>query len=101
MPQCSDDVRDINIRLGRVEQDIAAIKTAFLRNDLGVEDYDGHRLDHRTIEKEEEKAEKEAAVFTDFKYEATKKIIFAVLAVLTAVFTAGVGPYLRQLLGGG
>ena len=94
MPQCSDDVRDINLRLGRVEQDIASIKTAFLLNDRNVEDYEGHRKDHRA-------RLKQAEAMDDYKHEATKKIIMGVIAVLTAVFAAGVEPYLRQLLGGG
>ena len=94
MPQCSDDVRDINLRLGRVEQDIAAIKTAFLLNDRNTEDYDGHRNDHRTRLKQAEAVE-------DYKQAATKKIIMGAIAVFLTILSLGIGPYLRGFFGGG
>ena len=96
MPACSDDVRDINIRLTRVEQDIAAIKTAFVRNDLSHPDYDGHRLDHgRRIE---DKKHRDAQV-RGYLDGVTHKIVIAAAGVALAIFSAGVLPYLRGLFG--
>lgn len=94
MPACSDDVRDINIRLARVEQDVAQIKTAFLLNDLHGQDYDGHRNDHR-IRLEQ------AKTMEDYKQAATKKIIVGAIGVAITIFSIGLGPYLRGLFGGG
>lgn len=98
MPACSDDVRDINIRLARVEHDVVQIKTAFLRNDLGAEDYEGHRIDHHTRKKD---AEKKAEALSNYKYEATRKIIMGAIAVVFTILSFGLGPYLRNFLGGG
>lgn len=98
MPQCSDDVRDINIRLAHVEQDIAAIKTAFVRNDLSHPDYDGHRLDHgRRIE---EKKQRDAQV-RGYLEGFTHKLVMGAVAVALAVFSAGIVPYLRGFFGVG
>jgi hypothetical protein len=94
MPACSDDVRDINSRLARVEHDIAQIKTAFLLNDRQTEDYDGHRNDHRVRVKQAEAVE-------GYKQAATKKIILGAIAVFFTILSLGLGPYLRGLLGGG
>ena len=93
MPQCSDDVQQINIRLARVESDVERIKTAFRTNDLGLSDYDGHRLDHRT-------RGEEARAMQEFKFDATKKILLGVIGVVMTLIGFGIGPYLRNLLGG-
>ena len=96
MPQCSDDVRDINVRLARVEQDISAIKTAFVRNDLEHPDYDGHRTCHHQLRRESaHRAEKVQGYLDGF----TQKIVMGAIGVALAVFGAGVVPYLRGLLG--
>ena len=98
MPQCSDDVRDINIRLAHVEQDIAAIKTAFVRNDLSAPDYDGHRQDHgRRIE---DKKHRDAQV-RGYLDGITHKIVMAAVGVALTIFSLGIVPYLRGFVIGG
>lgn len=98
MAQCSEDVKDINQRLDRVEHDIAQIKTAFLRNDLGAEDYDGHRNDHRVRVKQ---AEKKAEAMDEFTQSVTKRIIFGAIGLAFTIFGYGLLPYLRSLVAGG
>lgn len=98
MPQCSDDVKDINVRLSHVETDLAAIKTAFVRNDLSAPDYDGHRLDHgRRIE---DKARRDAQM-RGYLDGFTHKLVMGAVAIALAVFSAGILPYLRGFILGG
>jgi len=101
MPDCSNDVRDLAARVGRVEQDVDRIKTAFLRNDLDAEDYDGHRNDHRV-------RVEQAKTMDDYKQAATKRIIVGAVALAFTIFSFGIESFLRAkiaswvgLLGGG
>ena len=96
MPQCSDDVRDINVRLGRIETDVAQLKTAFVLNDRGAEDYDGHRKDHYVRSESARATEK---TMGELKSDATKTLLKIVLTAAAGVFALGIGPYLRGLLG--
>ena len=96
MPQRSDDVRDINIRLGRIEADVTQLKTAFVLNDRGSEDYDGHRKDHYVRSEAAKTAEK---TMGELKAGATKTLLKVVLTAAAGIFALGIGPYLRGLLG--
>ena len=96
MPQCSDGVRDINVRLGRIETDVAQLKTAFALNDRGAEDYDGHRKDHYVRSEAAKTAEK---TMSELKADATKTLLKVVLTAAAGIFALGIGPYLRGLLG--
>lgn len=96
MPQCSDDVQQLNIRMARLEGDVANIKTAFALNDRGSEDYDGHRRVHYRQDKEAEESEK---AMSELKAGATKQLLKWVLTAAVGVFALGIGPYLRGLLG--
>lgn len=93
MPQCSDDMQQLNNRLARVEGDVELLKTAFPSNDIGGKDYDGHRLYHRA------RAE-EAKAVEGFKLDATRKIILGAIGIVMTLIGFGIGPYLRSLLGG-
>ena len=94
--QCSDDVRMLNIRLAALENDVAHLKTAFVLNDRGAEDYDGHRKDHH---KRSKAADEEEKAMGELKAEATKTLLKWALTVAAGVFALGIGPYLRGLLG--
>lgn len=96
MQQCSDDMQKLNQRLSGVEADVAHLKTAFVLNDRGVEDYDGHRKDHYKRAKDGEDAEK---VMGDLKADATKTLLKWALTAAAGIFALGIGPYLRGLLG--
>jgi hypothetical protein len=96
MPQCSDDVQQLNNRLARVEGDVERIKTAFVLNDRGSEDYDGHRKDHFERSKAAEDA---AQTMRVLKTDATKSLLKWLLTIAAGIFMLGVGPYLRGLMG--
>jgi hypothetical protein len=94
--QCSDDLRDLNLRMAAVESDVAQLKTAFPHNDLGREDYDGHRKDHYTRTKA---AEDDARALAELKNAATKRLLVGAIGLAITVIGLGLGPYLRSLLG--
>ena len=95
--QRSDDLRSLNARMAAVESDVAQLKTAFIHNDLGREDYDGHRKDHYQRSKA---AEDEAQTMRELKAGATKKILLGLLGAAMTLISFGFLPYLRSLLGG-
>ena len=92
MQQCSDDMQQLNARVARVEGDVERIKTAFVLNDRGVEDYDGHRKEH-VANVQEEKA------MSELKIGATKKIVMGLIGLVITLIGFGIGPYVRSLLG--
>ena len=96
MPQCSDDVQQLSNRLARVEGDVERIKTAFVLNDRGAEDYDGHRKDHFERGKAAEDA---AQTMRVLKTDATKSLLKWLLTIAAGIFMLGIGPYLRGLMG--
>ena len=96
MPQCSDDVRMLNIRLTALETDVAQLKTAFVLNDRGSEDYDGHRKDHFERSKAAEDA---AQTMRVLKTDATRSLLKWLLTIAAGIFMLGIGPYLRGLMG--
>lgn len=90
--QCSETEQRLNARMGRIEGDLVLLKTAFLRNDLGAEDYDGHRRDHGD-------RVKSAAVMEEYKQTITKKIINVVLGVALTALGTGIVQMLMSKLG--
>jgi outer membrane murein-binding lipoprotein Lpp len=95
--QCSDDLRDLNLRVAAVESDVAQLKTAFPHNDLGREDYDGHRKDHYHRTKA---AEEDARAMSELKNAATKRLLVGAIGLAITVIGFGLGPYVRSILGG-
>ena len=95
--QCSDDLRDLSLRMAAVESDVAQLKTAFPHNDLGREDYDGHRKDHY---KRTKAAEEDARALAELKNAATKRLLVGAIGLAITVIGLGLGPYLRSILGG-
>ena len=94
MPQCSDDVQQINVRLSRVETELVKIKTAFTRNDLGEPDYENHR-------KEIVETARKTVVMDSYKQEATRKIVGWLVAAILTLMGYGLIPYMRSITGGG
>ena len=92
--QCPDEeVRSLKKRLEVLEAKVAAVETAFLRNDLGLPDYDAHR---RSMKAEVTGSER----LGEYKHEATKKLIAAAILALGSLLSYGFASYIRQLLGG-
>lgn len=90
--QCNDTEPRLNARIVRIENELVQLKTAFLRNDLGTEDYDGHRRDHGD-------RVKSAAVMDEYKQTITKKIINVVLGVALTALGTGIVQMLMSKLG--
>ena len=91
--RATDDLReptlsDIWQKLMEIEQRQIAHSTAFLVNDLGTPDYEGHRQAHRAMVKA-------AAALEGYKTDATKKVIGAVLGVVGTLLALGVVSWLQ------
>lgn len=85
--RASDDQReptlyDIWQKLTEIEQRQIAHSTAFLVNDLGSPDYEGHRQSHRAMVAT-------AKAMEGYKTDATKKVIGAVLGVVGTLLVLG------------
>lgn len=63
--------------------------TAFIKNDLGTPDYDGHRKAHIA-------AVEAAKVVEGYKQDATKKIIVSFITWLSGVLALGLFEYFRK-----
>lgn len=86
------DAQEIKNRVISIEykQDMAA--SAFIKNDLGLPDYDGHRKDHLAIKKSEETLDK-------YKFEFTKSLLKWGGAALAALLFSGVLHKIALFLG--
>lgn len=80
-----EDVRDLKTSIG-------AIDTAFILNDLGKPDYDGHRSAHKNMIQA-------AKTIESYKIDATKKLLAWGAGILLLVLTTGTGEQLKKLLG--
>lgn len=66
--EIQDIAVDIRNRVTNIEAKITALDTAFVSNDIGRPDYDGHRKEHSIIKKQ-------AATLENYKVDITKKLI--------------------------
>ena len=93
MHQRSDEeIRALKKRVDALEAKTSAIDTAFLKNDIGQPDYDAHR---RSMKDEVTGSER----LSEYKHEATKKLIAAAILALGSLLSYGFAAYVRQLLG--
>ena len=75
------EVEDVNARLSVVEHSHGSMREAFIQNDLGKPDYDGHRRGHKQLVKD-------AEVVEGYQADATKKVLGAVaIGVVTLTIT--------------
>lgn len=81
----------IEDRVAAVERDVEAIKGAFMVKN-GRPDYAGHNFDH-------EFRSEQSRNFAEYKVEATKNFIKAVVVFLAAVFGYGLIEYAKKALG--
>lgn len=85
MKKMQEDIRDIKHGMG-------TIRTAFVRNDLGDPDYEGHRQAHLSaIRKDKE--------IDQLKMAGAVKFIGAVMGVVGLIFVSGLGSQLQKILG--
>lgn len=96
MPQMQSDddfKKTTSARLGVIEGQLQQLHTAFVRNDLGAPDHDGHRRDHVARIKQAEE-------FEGYKQAATKKIISVLLGVLLTAAGTGIVHLVLEKMGG-
>lgn len=81
------------------QREVVAVKTmlsniddAFLTNDIGKKDYEGHRLDHLHRKMRSES-------FENAKLAGTLKIVGIVLAAIVTIFTTGLSVHIQRILG--
>lgn len=85
------DVLDLNNRVQKIEHSHARMQEAFVKNDLGLPDYDGHRTDHKVrIE--------ESKVVDGYKRDATKRVIDILIGAVAVIFGLGFVEWIRTHL---
>lgn len=82
-PDYCTTVADMRLRIAAVERKQGEMTTAFLLNDLGSPDYDGHRKDHLAIRKAGE-------VMSRYKIGATEKIIGVIVIAVLGLLNTGI-----------
>ena len=80
---------DILEKLTQIQQRQIDHSTAFLVNDLGKPDYEGHRQAHKALVKA-------AEALDGYKTDATKKVIGLVLGVVGTLFALGVMSWIQR-----
>lgn len=78
-----DTALDLKQRLASVERKQGEMTNAFLLNDLGLPDFDGHRKDHLAIRKASE-------VMSRYKIGATEKIIGVIIIAVLGLLNTGI-----------
>lgn len=97
--QCScgkevmDSLQRIEGELRDMRHGMGTIRTAFVRNDLGQPDYEGHRQAHLGMIKRAEEIDK-------IKSASTLKVVGIVVGAVVLVFTSGLSAHLQKLVGG-
>jgi hypothetical protein len=86
MQRMQEDLRDIKHGMG-------TIRTAFVRNDLGQPDYEGHRQAHLGMIKKTQEIDQ-------IKTAGTLKVVGIVVGAVVLVFMSGLSAHLQKLVGG-
>ena len=88
VPDFEKEVQNLNTRLSDLEHKCARMREAFVKNDVGVEDYDGHRKDHSTRIEEDK-------VVGNYKRTITQNALWAGFAGGAMLFGQAVLDWLR------
>lgn len=83
------DILALNNRVQVLEHSSARMREAFVSNDLGLPDYDGHRSAHKSMITQ-------AAVVDSYKKDATRKVIEWVLAAAAGIFMLGLWNWIKE-----
>ena len=84
----SDRLTSIERRLDGIEHGMDATASAFVVNDIGRPDFDGHRKSHLQMLKT-------AAQMDSYKNEGAKKVIAIVVLALAGIFVLGLTSWMR------
>lgn len=80
--QNTDAIAKLDTRVSSMEQATGRLREGFLKNDLGLPDYDGHRTAHRVMVEQ-------SRVVEGYKRSATKSILGWFTAGAIGMFAAG------------
>lgn len=94
MPAPTDESQSLPQRVAAIEAEQQRMRRAFVLDDLGTADYDGHRKDHAM-------RLKEAEVLDEYKQTVTKRIINVVLGVVLTALGGGIVQMIAARMGGG
>ena len=78
-------------RVQTMEHSCIRMKEAFVKNDLGLPDYDGHRTDHKN-------RKEEAQVLEGYKRDMTKSILVGVALFVAGLFSSGLSEWVKTHL---
>lgn len=84
-------VTQINERTREIEKNIKSLSTAYVKNDLGEPDYDGHRKSHIQMDKQ-------ADLVENYKKGITETIITWLVTGLMIVLASGAMETIRHYL---
>lgn len=82
------DIHSLNNRLSALEHRHGNVSEAFVKNDLGKADYDGHRKAHLAMIEQ-------AKVVEGYKTDVTKKILEYAVVGAIALFLAGLVDWIK------
>ena len=85
------DCQDLKARIEVLERCFARMREAYVKNDLGAEDYDGHRRDHAVRKQQDEMED-------NYKHKFTAKAVWAALVALRGIVWLGLVEWLRAHL---
>jgi hypothetical protein len=74
-------------RVQTMEHSCVRMKEAFVKNDLGLPDYDGHRTDHKL-------RREETQVVEGYKKDVTKSILIAIALFVAGLMSSGLKEWL-------
>lgn len=86
-------LKKIEGELRDIRHGMGIIRTAFVRNDLGDPDYEGHRQAHIA-------AIKKAEQLDGLKMAGTMKVVGAVAGAVVLIFATGLSGYITKMVGG-
>lgn len=87
-----NEIRAVRSAVSNVESAMGLMKDAFVLNDLGKPDYEGHRSAHRSMI-EAQKA------LAGYKVDMTKKVLSWAAGGLFLLFTTGAHEHIKKWLG--
>ena len=88
-----DALKHLHEDMREIKHGMGTIRTAFVRNDLGDPDYEGHRQAHLSAIQKDKNLDQ-------LKWAGVLKVIGIVTAAIVAVFVTGLSTHLQKLFGG-
>ena len=88
-PNIEKEMEELNARVSAVEHKMARMTEAFVTNDLGVPDYDGHRRDHFTRREQD-------TVIKGYQRGVTVQALWATLAGTAVLIGQALMEWLRN-----